>query len=409
MSELLSQPEIAGSEQLHEKDQHYYLPVFKRLPLAFERGEGCTLWDVDGNQYLDALAGIAVNSLGHAHPRVTERIQQQAAALLHVSNFFVTRPQMELAEKLTRASGLDYVFFTNSGTEAYEGAIKIARKHAHENGRGGTIISMHGAFHGRTLAAIAAGKPQMQKGFGPMPEGFKQIPFNDIEAVKEVISNDVAAVILEPVQGEGGINVAQKEYLQQVRELCDEHNIVLIFDEIQCGVGRTGTLFAKEQFGVEPDIMTLAKALGNGVPIGAILSNRKVSKAIEYGDHGTTFGGNPLACAAGLAVIETISAPDFLDQVQQKGRMLKEQLMKLKEEFSFIREIRGLGLMLGVEFDFETKELVKRMLANGVIANATAGNVLRLVPPLIISEEEIGKLVEVIRTSIKEIREEEGQ
>jgi acetylornithine/N-succinyldiaminopimelate aminotransferase len=400
----LSPDKMDKSKALLEKDNMHYLPVFNRMPLAYTHGKGCTLWDADGNEYLDALAGIAVNSLGHAHPKVTESIRKQAEKLIHISNFFVSEPQVQLAEKLTKVSGLEHVFFTNSGTESFEGAVKIARKYAHSIDRGGTIISMHHSFHGRTMAAIAAGKPEMQQGFEPMPEGFFQIPFNDINAFTAVISSEIAAVVIEPVQGEGGIHLADKTYLQQLRSLCDKHNIVLIFDEIQCGMGRTGKLFAKEHYGVEPDILLLAKALGNGIPIGAILSNKKVSSAIEKGDHGTTFGGNPLACATALTVLNEINQIQFLRQVIEKGHLLKSGLETLQKEFDCIKEVRGLGLMIGVEFKYETKPLVMKLLENGVIANATAGNVLRLVPPLIISEKEIQLLIKIISKSISQIQ-----
>ncbi len=400
MSELVSSLKKEQSLQLHQKDKIHYLPTFNRMPYAFVRGEGCTLWDADGNAYLDALAGIAVNSLGYAHPRITETIQRQAGELLHVSNFFVTPPQVGLAEKLTTASGLEHVFFTNSGTESFEGAVKVARKYPCKQGRGSTVVSMHNCFHGRTMAAIAAGKAKMQKGFGPMPEGFIQIPFNDLQAFHQILSREIAAVVVEPIQGEGGIQLANPVYLWELRRLCDENDIVLIFDEIQCGMGRSGHLFAKDHFGVQPDIMTLAKALGNGVPVGAILSNQRVSSAMEFGDHGTTFGGNALACAVGLAVTEEIDQADFLQEVVRKGVILKEQLLQLQKEFECIREVRGLGLMIGVEFSFETKPLVLKMLDQGVIANATAGNVLRLVPPLVISEDEIKRITDTLRQLI---------
>lgn len=403
MSELPLKLKTDKSQALHSKDQETYLPTFKRMPIAFAKGRGSTLWDVDGNKYLDALAGIAVNSLGHAHPAVTKAINRAAENLLHVSNFFVTEQQVGLAGRLTRSSGLENVFFANSGTESFEGAVKIARKYAWKNGRGGKIISMENSFHGRTLAAIAAGKPKMQKGFGPMPEGFSQIPFNDIEAFKNEISDEVAAIVLEPVQGEGGVHVAKQEYLEELRSLCDEHNIVLIFDEIQCGMGRTGKLFAKEHFGVQPDIMILAKALGNGVPIGAILSNRRVSSAIDFGDHGTTFGGNPLACAAGIAVFDEITKNGFLEEVERKGALLRSYLLEMQQTMDCVSDVRGLGLMIGVEFNFEAKPLVMKMLENGVIANATSENVLRLVPPLIMTDNEILELVSVIKSSVKEI------
>ena len=388
---------------LHEADQKYYLPTFKRFPLAFRRGEGARLWDVEGREYLDALAGIAVCNLGDYHPKVVKAIQKQAQQLMHISNFFVSETQVMLSQKLVEISGLNRVFFSNSGAESVEGAIKIARKYAFSNGRGGGIISMENSFHGRTLATIATGKEKMQRGFGPMPSGFHKVPFNDIEAVRAAVSEDIAAIILEPVQGEGGINLAKPCYLRALRELCDRENIALIFDEIQCGVARTGEYFAKDHYEVQPDIMTLAKGLGNGLPVGAILSNEKVSGAIEFGDHGTTFGGNPMACAAGLATIEAIQEEDILRKTIRKGFWLKEMLEEKIGRHAGLKQIRGLGLMIGVEFDFETKPLVLKMMEHGVLANATAGNVLRLVPPLVISFEQLERLVDVIALSLKEI------
>lgn len=385
----------------HEVDQKYYLPTFKRMPLAFSHGKGARLWDVEGNEYLDALAGIAVCNLGHCHPHVVKALQDQAAKLMHISNFFVSEPQVKLSEQLVKRSGLDRVFFSNSGAESVEGAIKIARKYAHTNGRGGTIISMEKSFHGRTLATIATGKKKMQHGFGPMPGGFQKVPFNDIEAVRAVISEEVAAIIVEPVQGEGGVNVAKPCYIRALRELCDQENIVLIFDEIQCGVGRTGELFAKDHYEVQPDIMTLAKGLGNGLPVGAILSNEKVSSAIDFGDHGTTFGGNPMACAAGLATLEAIDDENILQQTQRKGFWLKEMLDDRLGSHPKLRQVRGLGLMIGVEFDFQTKPVVMEMMKHGVLANATADNVLRMVPPLVISYEELERLADTIVKSIQ--------
>jgi len=386
--------------KLHQADQKYYLPTFKRLPLAFERGEGARMWDVEGREYLDAFAGIAVNNLGHCHPRVVKAIQEQAAKMIHLSNFFVSPPQMELARRLVDTSGLDRVFFSNSGAESVEGAIKIARKYAHTNGRGGSIISMENSFHGRTLATIATGKKKMQEGFGPMPSGFYKVPFNDIEAVGERLSDEIAAVIVEPIQGEGGIRPADREYLQKLSELCDRENIVLIFDEIQCGIARTGHWFAKDYYGIKPDIVTLAKGLGSGLPVGAILSNERVSSAIDYGDHGTTFGGNPVACAAGLATFEAIEDEGLLQEAQEKGRWLQDQLKARTPHYSSMKEVRGLGLMVGVEFDFEAKPLVMEMMQRGVLANVTAGNVLRLVPPIVISYDELNQLVEVIFASL---------
>jgi len=390
------------NEYYHKIDQKHYLQTFKRYPLTFEKGQGSRMWDVEGKEYIDALAGIAVNSLGHNHPKVVKAIQDQAAKLLHISNFYLSKPQVALSQKLTELSGLERVFFSNSGAESVEGAIKIARKYAHSIGRGGHIISFEGSFHGRTLATIATGKEKMQKGFGPMPEGFTRVPFNDFEAVKAAANEQTAAIILEPIQGEGGINVAEKSFLQSLRQFCDQHNIVLIFDEIQCGVGRTGHWFAKDYFGIQPDIMTLAKALGAGVPIGAILSNAKVSNAIDFGDHGTTFGGNPLVCAASLACINTMEEENLLEHAKSKGEWFKEQINNM--DLEGLQEVRGLGLMLGVAFDFETKELVADMMHKGVLANATAGNVLRLLPALNIPKQDLEKIIAVIAASLKSIK-----
>ncbi|GJM35394.1 MAG: aspartate aminotransferase family protein [Saprospiraceae bacterium] len=398
---FVKEKESITNAGLHDIDQQYYLPTFKRYPLAFRRGEGSRLWDIEGNEYLDALAGIAVNNLGHCHPTVVKAIQDQAAQLMHISNFYVSEPQMKLAKMLVSRSKLERVFFTNSGAESVEGALKIARKYAHTQGRGGGIISMHHSFHGRTLATIATGKERMQRGFGPMPKGFYQIPFNNIEAVQEKVSEEIAAIILEPIQGEGGINIAKPCYLRALRELCDRENIVLIFDEIQCGIGRTGELFAKDHYEVQPDIMTLAKGLGNGFPIGAILSNEKVSQAIDFGDHGTTFGGNPLACAAAIATLEVIDSQEILRKTIRKGFWLKEMLEDRIGKHPGLKEIRGLGLMIGAAFDFETKPLVAEMMKRRVLANATAETVLRLVPPLVITYEELEQLADVIAASLK--------
>src|SRR6056297_3504237 len=385
----------------HDLDQKHYLQTFKRYPITLERGQGAMVWDVEGNKYIDALGGIAVNLLGHNHPALVKAIQEQAAKLIHISNFYLSVPQVELPEKLTALSGLHRVFFSNSGAESVEGAIKIARKYAHSKGRGGDVISFEGSFHGRTLATIATGKPQMQKGFELIPAGFYQIPAGDIKKLRETASEQAAAIIVEPIQGEGGINVADPEFLQSLRDFCDENDIVLIFDEIQCGIARTGKMFAWEHYGVKPDIITLAKGLGGGVPIGAILSNQKVSDAIDFGDHGTTFGGNPLSTTAALTTLEVIENDNLVEQSHEKGTWLMKKIEAMNEPS--IKEIRGKGLMIGIEFDFETKPLVAKMLERGVLANATAGNVLRLVPPLVITYDEMEKVVEVIKQSLKEI------
>jgi len=390
------------NKEFLELDRQYYLPTFNRYPLTLQKGLGSRVWDVEGNEYIDVLAGIAVNSVGHCHPDVTRAICEQAGKLVHISNFYLSEPQANLAGKLTSLSGLDRVFFANSGAESVEGAIKIARKYAHSKGRGGNVISFEGSFHGRTLATIATGKKQMQEGFEPIPAGFEQVPFNDLVAVKKAANNETAAIIIEPVQGEGGINIGEEGFLKELRRFCTEEDIVLIFDEIQCGVGRTGHMFAKEHFDVQPDIITLAKALGGGVPIGAILSVEKISAAISAGDHGTTFGGNPLACAASLATLEVIEKEGLLQEAREKGAWLMGKIRDMEEPS--IIEIRGLGLMIGIEFRFNTKPLVQEMLEHHVLANSTAERVLRLVPPLNISYGDLEKVIEVLKRSIEKIK-----
>ena len=384
-----------------ELDQQYYLPTFKRYPVALSHGKGSRVWDVEGNEYIDVLAGIAVNTLGHAHPELVQTICEQAGKLMHISNFYVSEPQVKLAKRLAELSGLSRTFFTNSGAESVEGAIKLARKYAHSKGRGGEIISMEGCFHGRTLGTIATGKKQMQDGFEPIPTGFRQIPFNDLEAFKNAISKETAAVILEPIQGEGGINPAMAEFSQPLREICTQEDIILICDEVQAGLGRTGKLFAKDNNAVQPDIITLAKGLGGGFPIGAIITNEKVSDAINFGDHGTTFGGNPLGCAVALKILEVIEKENLLEQVVEKGNWMREKLEALKHP-SLVR-VKGRGLMIGVEFKEETKPLVAKMLEKGVLANATAGNILRIVPPLNTPYEDLEQVMKVIDESIHEV------
>jgi acetylornithine/N-succinyldiaminopimelate aminotransferase len=392
--------ENGSNETLYQLDRQYHLQTYNRLPVAFSHGKGARVWDVEGKEYIDALAGIAVNCLGHCHPAVVDALREQAGRLMHISNYFVSEPQVRLAQLLVEVSGMERVFFTNSGTESIEGAFKIARKSAHARGRGGDIIAMERSFHGRSLAAIASGGERMQRGFGPMPPGFSRVPFNNVQAVEAAITDDTAAVVVEPVQGEGGIHVADADFLSGLRALCDRKGVLLIFDEIQCGIARSGKMFAKDVFGVQPDIMTLAKGLGGGIPIGAILSREHVAETMEYGDHGTTFGGNPLATATALATMRTLITENIADEVQRKGAWLRAELEKLKEAHDSIREVRGLGLMLGVEFSFPTKPLMLAMLKRGVLANATAENVLRLVPPLVITEEEMRIVVETISASI---------
>lgn len=390
------------NQDLYTKDKENYLPTFNRFPLAFIKGKGSRLWDADGKEYIDLLAGIAVNNVGHCHPKVVKAIQDQAAQLMHISNFFVSPQQVALSELLVKISGLDRVFLTNSGAESVEGAIKIARRYAHKHSRGGKIISMYNSFHGRTLATIATGQEKYQQGFGPIPTGFAQVPFNDLVAVEAAIDNQTAAVIVEPIQGEGGVVPAEKAYLEGLRKLCDEKSVLLIFDEIQCGIGRTGNWFAKDHFGVQPDIMTLAKGLGGGAPIGAVLCNEKVAGAIEFGDHGTTFGGNPLVAASAIATIEVIYEEQLCKRATETSEWLQGKLAKLIEKHDELESVRGLGLMLGVKMKSEAKPYVLRLLEEGIVANATAGNILRLVPALNISRDELNIFLEKLDEILSE-------
>ncbi len=394
------------NESLHAIDQQHYLPTFKRYPIALTEGKGSLVWDADGNEYIDALAGIAVSTIGHGHPDLAAAIADQAAKLIHISNFYVSPPQMELVKTLASLSGLERVFMTNSGAESLEGAIKIARKYGHKKGRGGEIIAMNHAFHGRTLATVAAtGKKAMMNGFDPMPSGFKHVPFNDLEALKNSISQQTAGILLEPIQGEGGINLVNPEYLRQVRTLCDEQNIALIFDEVQCGIGRTGKMFAHENYGIKPDIMTLAKGLGGGVPIGAVLAKEEVAQAIDWGDHGTTFGGNPLACRAALEVLAVIQKEGLLQYASQEGEWFMQEIRKAGAAgFPEITQVRGMALMIGIELSIDAKAVVGAMLHKGVLANATGSNVVRIVPPLNISRNHLQKVLDILLDTIKEKR-----
>ncbi|MFC4872461.1 aspartate aminotransferase family protein [Negadavirga shengliensis] len=397
-----------SNDYLYNEDKKNYLPTFKRFPLAFIKGKGSRVWDADGKEYIDMLAGIAVNNLGHCHPKVVKAIQDQAAVLIHVSNFFVSPPQVALSKLLVDLSKLDRVFLTNSGAESVEGAMKIARKYAHTHGRGGRIISMENSFHGRTLATIATGQAKYQQGFEPIPAGFVQVPFNDLDAVKVQMDNEVAAVIIEPIQGEGGIIPADLAYLKGLRKLCDENNVLLIFDEVQCGIGRSGKFFAKEHYDVQPDIMTLAKGLGGGVPIGAFLCKKKVADVINFGDHGTTFGGNPLASAAALATIKTILEEDLCTAADEKGAWITQRVKEMADKYGMINEIRGLGLMIGVQLDRPAAPLVKALLDEGVIANATAETVLRLVPPLNIPQSDLEEVMDKLERNIEKLVSEKN-
>ena len=382
---------------IKEKSDSLFMNTYGRYPAVMVEGRGCMLKDENGREYLDFLAGIAVCGLGHCHPAVTEAIVAQAGRLVHVSNLYYTVPQTELAELLVANSFADRVFLANSGAEVNEAAIKLARKHG---GPGRyEIISLEGSFHGRTLATVAAtGQARFHKGFEPMPEGFVHAPFGDLAALERMISAKTCAILCEPLQGEGGVRPLAAEYLQGIRQLCDSHNLLLLFDEVQVGMGRTGTLFAYEQFGIEPDIMTLAKALGNGLPIGAMLAREQVAASFVPGDHASTFGGNPVACAAAVTVMKTMLAAGFLPAVQQKGEYLAAGLARVAAKFPELAGgVRGLGLIRGLVLTGRGAalgaEMVKGLFARGVLANFAGGVALRFIPPLIVSESEIDAML----------------
>ncbi|MBM7409137.1 acetylornithine transaminase [Methanococcus maripaludis] len=389
-------------EQIISDEKKYVIGTYGRVPVVLVKGNGMSVFDTDGKEYLDFLAGIGVNNVGHCHPKVVEAIKNQAETLIHVSNIYYNVPQIELAKKLVNLSGLDKAFFCNSGAEANEAAIKLARKYAKANGKEGEIITMEHAFHGRTLTTITATpKAKYQEGFEPLPTGFKYIPFNDIEALKAGISEKTSAIMIEPVQGEGGIHPADKEYLKAVRKLCDENNIVLIFDEVQCGMGRTGTVFSYEQYGVLPDIVTLAKGLGGGFPIGAMVAKSEIASAFTPGSHGTTFGGNPLACASSAAALDVIS--ELLDNAVEMGKYFKNSLKTLEEKYEFVKEVRSLGLMVGVELTFNGSDIVSKMFEKGFLINCTSDTVLRFLPPLIVEKEHIDAMISALDEVFSEI------
>ncbi|MFP4039433.1 MAG: acetylornithine transaminase [Desulfosudaceae bacterium] len=370
--------------------------TYSRLPLVIARGEGCTLWDTAGRAYTDFLAGIAVCNLGHAHPGVTAALCRQAETLYHVSNIFYTIPQTELAASLVDQSFADRVFFCNSGAEANEAAIKLARKTFSDRGRPERhrIITMARSFHGRTMATLSAtGQDKIKKGFAPLLEGFDQVPFNDLAALEKAVTPATCAVMLEPIQGEGGLVCPSPGYLAGVRELCDEHGLLMILDEVQTGMGRTGRLFAHEHDGIRPDIMTLAKALGNGLPIGAMLATKEAAAAFTRGSHATTFGGTPVICAAAAAVLDIIERENILETCRRTGDYFVEQLRWLQDRHAGIKEIRGRGLLLGLALDRAGAGVVSACLEQGYIINCVQDSVLRFAPPLIISPAEIDGLV----------------
>jgi len=379
-----------------ERAERFMFQTYKRAPLTLVRGDGCRVWDDLGNEYLDFVGGIAVCALGHSAPVVSTAICEQSKQLLHVSNLYYTEPQIDLAEILVENSFADRVFFSNSGAEANEAAIKLAR-HYSRNRYGPNrhvIITMENSFHGRTMATLSAtGQERIRKGFDPLLEGFRYVPFNDLDKIEAAVDESVCAVLVEPIQGEGGIVVPNPDYLREVRRICDAHNLLLILDEIQVGMGRTGRLFAYEHFGITPDIMTVAKALGNGLPIGAMLATEQLKDSLGAGTHATTFGGSPLITSGALAVMKSLINDGWIDHARNMGAYFKNRLLELQQKHSCIQEVRGLGLILGLQLDREGSEIVTVCMEKGFLINCVQERVLRFVPPLIVSEKEIDEMI----------------
>jgi acetylornithine/N-succinyldiaminopimelate aminotransferase len=387
------------TEALKLDASRYLMQTYTRQPLAIMRGRGTKVYDLEGREYIDFVGGIAVNILGHGHPDLVQAIQRQAAQLIHTSNLYYTEPQVKLAQMLVDHSFADKVFFCNSGAEANEAAIKLVRRYSHDKYGAGRfeIITMKNSFHGRTMATLTAtGQEKVQKGYEPLLPGFSYVAFNNLEELERAVTDKTAAIMLEPIQGEGGVYVADREYLKQVKALCVKKDVLLIFDEVQTGMGRTGTLFAYEQLGVQPDIMTLAKGLGGGVPIGACLATDSVAQAFSPGSHASTFGGNPLACAAGLAVCRVLLEGQVLDHARRMGEYFAKGLSDCKVRHRVVREVRGLGLLQGIELEMEGKVVVSECLARGILINGTGEHVLRFVPPLIITQLEIDRLLDTL-------------
>jgi acetylornithine aminotransferase len=382
----------------------HIMPTYQRLPVTFTHGQGAWLWDDNNNRYLDALSGIAVCSLGHAHPAVHRAICQQSEKLLHTSNLYGVAVQEQLADKLTEKSGMDNVFFSNSGAEANEAAIKLARKYGHECGIDKpAIIVMEKSFHGRTLATLSAtGNAKVQQGFEPLVEGFVRVPYNDINAIEALAKNkDIVAVLVEPIQGEGGVNIPAPDYLNKIRAICDEYDILMMLDEIQTGIGRTGKFLAFQHNNIIPDVCTLAKALGNGVPIGACLARGKAASILTAGNHGSTFGGNPLACSAALAVLATLETDNLIHLASQKAEQIGNGLKAKLQNNPHLVDIRYKGLMIGIELDKPCAELVQLALQQHLLINVTNEKTIRLLPPLIIDSQQIELLVDTLATLIQ--------
>ena len=387
-----------NTKEIINLDKKYVMQTYGRQPLALKEGKGALVKDVEGNTYIDCFAGIAVNNVGHSHPKVVDAICKQAQKLLHCSNLYYTEQQVELAKLLADISVHDKSFFCNSGAEANEGAVKLTRKFTGK----GEIIAMENSFHGRTLAMITAtGQHKYKKGFEPLPKGFKHVPYGDLEAVVENITGNTAAVLVEPIQGEGGVIVPPEGYLGELKKICNESDVLLIFDEVQTGFGRTGEMFASQLFNVTPDITTVAKALGGGFPIGAVLASEEVGSAFEPGNHAATFGGNPLACAAAIASINAIIDENMLIKSKENGGYLKYKLEEQSKLYGVVEEVRGVGMMLGMELSIDCAEIVNEAREQGVLINCTADTVLRFLPPLVIEKGQIDTVTCVLESILQ--------
>ncbi len=383
--------------------EQYHLPVYNRYPITLTKGRGAYVWDEEGNKYLDALAGIAVNSLGHCHPNVVEAVQDQVGQLMHISNFYYSKPQAELLQLLSEITGLDKGFICNSGGEAMEACLKAARKYGKTHQKKGSLLTVSNAFHGRTVGTISMGMDKYAKGYDPLLGGFQEIPMNDIEVLNKHFDENTLGIVIETIQGSGGLHIASQAFMDTIQELCDQHNALLIVDEVQTGVARTGKMFGFEHYGVQPDIIGMAKAMGGGFPIGAMVCQNKVAETMSYGDHGSTYGGNPLACAASLAALQTVIDGNLVDQAKQKGAFLKQKIADRTSDMDEVVDIRGRGLMIGVELSFEGRPVVEEMMHHGVLSNCTQGNVMRLVPPLVTKEKDLSTLAEVLVSAIHKI------
>jgi len=396
---LLSQGWITRADKV-------VMQTYGRQSLVLVRGDGCRVWDADGKEYLDFVAGLAVCNLGHAHPEVARAAAEQLTKLVHVSNLYYTAPMTELAEELVRLSFADRVFFANSGAEVNEGAIKLARRYSHEKYGPGRhfIISTYNSFHGRTLGALSAtGQEKFHKGFEPLLEGFIFVPFNDLEAAARAVDERVCAVLVEPIQGEGGVCLPDADYLPGLRRLCDEKGLLLVFDEVQTGLGRTGKLFAHEHYGVTPDVMTLAKGIANGLPMGALLATEDAAGALVPGTHASTFGGGPVIAAAALAVLRQMTGPKFMDAVKARGKYIRRGLVRLQKQFPVIKEVRGLGLMWGLELTQEGAALVNACRERSLLINCTQGNIIRLLPPLVLQRRDLDQALEILHDGFKAV------